>query len=152
MRSLTDLDAWWCELLESGTITGSDPDHPNCARTGDYEEKIDDGSSEHPRFVKRFGLLSAARLAVPHLRHHTNSGAFSNYLKGQGCIVREKIRVMRKSGWEFPSLGKCRADWEQRFPSTIWREPDLDDWRAEDADDVAEITTFFPRKPPPGRF
>jgi hypothetical protein len=140
MRSLSDMDAWWFELLESGRITGCDPDHPECTRSGDYEEKIGDGhsSDDYPRFVKRPGLYSSARLAVPHLRNHTTSGALATYLKKQGCIVREKVRVMRKSGWEFPSLSECRAAWEKRFPGTVWRDPDLVDWRAEDAADVIE--------------
>jgi hypothetical protein len=138
VRSLSDLDAWWLELLETGTLTGCDPANPECARSGDYEEKIDDGSSNFPRFAKRPGLYSSARLAVPHLRNHTNSGALATFLKKQGCTVRERIRVLRRSGWQFPPLHKCRADWEQRFPGTIWRDPDLTDWRADDDDDVAD--------------
>jgi hypothetical protein len=143
VRSLSDMDAWWFYLLETGTLTGCDPDHPECTRSGDYEEKIDDGSSNFPRFVKRSGLYSSARSAVPHLRNHTNSGALATYLKKQGCIVREKIRVLRKSGWEFPDLTDCRAAWEKRFPGTVWRDPDLACWRAEDADDVGQPSAKF---------
>ena len=36
-RSLPFLDAWWEELLQTGTLAGCDPKHPNCARVGDYD-------------------------------------------------------------------------------------------------------------------
>ena len=138
VRSLSDLDAWWFELIESGTLAGCDPDHPNCARSGDYEEKIRDADSSFARHVKKPGLYSQARSLVPHLRNHTNNSALATYLKKQGCFVREKIRVLRKSGWEFPALLDCRRAWEKRFPGTVWRDPDLTEWRAEDDDDVIE--------------
>jgi hypothetical protein len=141
-RSLSDLDAWWFELLQSGTLTGCDPKNPECARSGDYEEKIDDGTSNFPRFVKRPGLYSQARTLVPHLRNHTNSTALAAYLKKQGCTSREKVRVLRRSGWEFPPLIECRAAWEMRFPGTEWLDAGLTDWRAEDADDVVDVSAM----------
>jgi Family of unknown function (DUF5906) len=134
VRSLSDLDAWWFELLESATLAGCDPKHPDCARCGDYDETMDPNTN-YPRVVRRPGLYSQARSIVPHLRNHTNNSALATYLKKQGCVVREKRRVLRKSGWEFPPLLDCRKAWEKRFPGVQWRDPSLTDWRAEDQDD-----------------
>jgi hypothetical protein len=134
-RSLSDLDAWWMELLERGTLAGCDPKHPNCARVGDYDEKIKDDDDNFPRHVTRPGLYSQARKIVPHLRNHTTDAALANYLKARGCIVREKRRVLRKSGWEFPDLLDCRREWEKRFPGWQWRDPEIKEWRAEDLAD-----------------
>lgn len=138
VRSLSDLDAWWFELLESGTLAGCDPKHPNCARSGDYDDKVqDDDGSNFARHVKRPGLYAQARSIVPHLRNHTNTTALAAYLRKQGCKVREQTRVLRKSGWEFPPLLDCRKAWEKRFPGTQWRDPSVTNWRAEDDDDVS---------------
>ena len=122
--------------MECGTLAGCDPKHPNCARVGDYDEKIKDDDGSSPRYVRRPGLYSQARKIVPHLRNHTTDAALANYLKARGCIVREKRRVLRKSGWEFPDLLDCRRQWERRFPGWPWRDPEIKEWRAEDLDDT----------------
>ena len=134
-RSLPFLDAWWEELLQTGTLAGCDPKHPNCARVGDYDERIKDENSGFDRIVRRPGLYSQARSIVPQLRNHTSNSALANYLKDRGCIVREQVRVLRRSGWQFPPLDDCRRDWERRFPGWPWRDPELNEWGAEEVDD-----------------
>jgi Family of unknown function (DUF5906) len=130
--SLSPLDTWWLELLESGTLAGCDPSQPNCARSGDYEEKVNDDDSNFPRHITRPGLFSRARSIEPRLRNHTSDHALGKYLKKQGCISREKKRVLRKTGWEFPELTDCRKAWVKRFPGHQWRDPDLIEWQRED--------------------
>jgi hypothetical protein len=165
-RSLSDLDAWWLELLECGTLAGCDPKHPEAARWGDYDEKIKSDDGGHDRHVKRPGLFTQARSIVPRLRSHTTGSALQKHLKAQHCISREKVRVLRKSGWEFPPLADCRAAWERRFPGKQWRDPTITEWGTEDQDDdhdaveaYIDRTTFKPtgaakpKKPkPPGHF
>jgi hypothetical protein len=46
-------------------------------------------------------------------------------------------KVLRRRGWTFPPLSVCRATWEQRFPGWQWRDNEITEWRAEEADDVA---------------
>ena len=40
-HSLPPLDAWWVELLESGTLMGADPDEPNRAVSNSYQREIE---------------------------------------------------------------------------------------------------------------
>ena len=44
-QSLPPLDAWWCELLESGTLWGSDPAEPHRAVSNSYSASRDKGQS-----------------------------------------------------------------------------------------------------------
>ena len=40
-HSLPPLEAWWCELLETGVLMGADPDEPNRAVSNSYQRQIE---------------------------------------------------------------------------------------------------------------
>ena len=54
--------------------------------------------------------------------------ALGRYLADHGCT---NTWVKRRRGWQFPSLPFCRSQWLQRYPGTVWRDPDLTAWRFE---------------------
>jgi hypothetical protein len=130
-RSLSPLDSWWVELLESGTLMGCDPEEPNRAVSNKYEYKVVVNLSD--RWVTQLGLYDQARSIEPRLRNHTSDHQLGAYLKERGCNNEKK--VMRRQGWTFPPLSKCREDWEKRFPGWEWRDPNLRDWRSAEEDD-----------------
>jgi hypothetical protein len=124
-RSLSPLDGWWVELLETGTLAGCDPDHPERAVSNKYEDKAGAFSD---RLVARPGLYDQARNIEPRLRAHTSDHMLGRYLADQGCDNTKK--VLRKRGWVFPPLSECRKCWERRFPGWKWRNPNLTDWQS----------------------
>jgi hypothetical protein len=135
-RSLSPLDAWWSELLQSGRLWGVDPkQHPERAVCNAYDQEINDlWDTKVVRIVKKLGLFDQARSLVPQLRQHTNDSELGRYLGKQGCTNTKK--VMRRQGWTFPPLAECRAKWEQRFPAWKWRNKALSEWQFEESDDA----------------
>jgi Family of unknown function (DUF5906) len=130
--SLRPLDAWFVELLESGVLAGSDPDKPNCARSGKWQKEMD-GGGDYPRYIQMSGLYDQAREIEPKLRHHTSDLKFADYLQDWKCV---NGRVLRARGWSFPPLAKLRAEWKTRFPNWVWRNPDVTKWQPEEYDDA----------------
>jgi hypothetical protein len=128
--SMGPLDSWWVELLETGTLTGCDPDEPNRAVSNKYEEKVTLGMSD--RWVPKLGLYDQARSLEPRLRSMSDH-KLGDFLTERGCDNSRK--VMRRRGWTFPDLSECRKKWEARFPGSKWRNPKLTKWQPEDADD-----------------
>ena len=116
-QSLSAFDAWWVELLETGELEGAEPGAPYRAVSNAYDEEITDGN--YTRTVKHRGLYDQARSVEPRLRGR-NDHVLGHYLVAQGC---ENKKVMRRRGWEFPTLPVCRKDWEKRFPEWKWRDP-----------------------------
>ena len=111
--SLSPLDSWWCELLETGTLDGCEPGQPHRA--------VSNGIDHHDS-----GLYDQARRIEPRLRT-VNSTKLGGFLAEMGCT--NSTRVMRRRGWEFPPLLQCRAEWEERFPRWAWRDPGLTEWQ-----------------------
>jgi hypothetical protein len=140
-RSLPPLDAWWCELLETGTLWGADPKAPHCAVSNRYQRlvKVPVYYVGTPiRQVTQFGIFDQARQIEPRLRTYTNDRALGLFLSEMGCDNAKK--VLRRQGWTFPPLLQCRTEWEARYPGWNWRNPDLKEWQAEETDsDVREI-------------
>jgi hypothetical protein len=135
-QSLLPLDAWWCELLESGTLEGSDPDAPHCAISNGYMKEVEEVSNNgntYTRHVKQNGLYDQARIIEPRLKFHHSDHRLGLHLGEMGGTNEKK--VLRRRGWTFPPLLVCRAEWEKRFPKWRWRDPAITAWRAEDADD-----------------
>jgi hypothetical protein len=140
-HSLTPLDAWWCELLETGTLMGADPDSPNCAVSNSYERQIEiktksnyGDTNTQIRHVRQLGIYDQAKLIEPRLRNHTSDHRLGAHLSLMKCDNRKK--VLRRRGWTFPPLSECRAAWEKRYPGWKWRDAEITEWRPEDADDV----------------
>jgi hypothetical protein len=131
--SLGPLDSWWVKLLETGTLTGCDPDAPHRAVSNKYEEEVVVGM--HDRLLTRLGLYDQARTGVPGLRS-VSDHKLGNFLAEQCCDNSRK--VMRHRGWTFPELLECRKRWEARFPGWPWRNPNLKEWQVEDADHDTE--------------
>jgi hypothetical protein len=147
-HSLLPLEAWWCELLETGTIAGSDPHAPHRAVSNAYQREIeiDNGNgTTHTRYVNQLGVYDQARLIEPRLRHHTSDHRLADHLTAMGCTNEQK--VLRRRGWTFPPLLECRIEWERHFPKWKWRDTTITEWRAEDADDPV-VETVKPTTTP----
>ena len=125
-RGLNAEDAWWCELLETGVLWGSDPTRPGRAVSNSWEEKEESVNSS--RMVKRKGLYDQARDMSPRLKGYTDH-LFAAALSKQGCTNDQK--VMRRRGWTFPDFVEARAAWEARFRGWQWRDPILSEWQKE---------------------
>jgi len=137
--SLGPLDSWWVELLQTGTLMGCDPNEPNRAVSNAYEYKVVVGMND--RWVTRSGLYDQARNIEPRLRIASDH-KLGDFLTEQGCDNSRK--VMRRRGWTFPDLGKCRKKWEERFPGWKWRNPKLTEWQtleADEDDDASDTST-----------
>jgi uncharacterized protein DUF5906/DNA primase RepB-like protein len=140
-HSLPPLENWWCELLETGTLMGADPDNPNCAVSNSYTRQIEietkspyGGTNTQIRHVTQLGIYDQAKLIEPRLKNHTSDHRLGAHLSMMGCDNRKK--VLRRRGWTFPPLLECRAEWEKRYPGWKWRDAEITEWRAEEADDV----------------
>ncbi|MCK1453384.1 hypothetical protein IVB36_21505 [Bradyrhizobium sp. 35] len=143
-HGLQPLDAWWCELLDTGTLWGADPSEPNKAVSNSYDRLIKiavksryGDTNTQVRQVKQLGLYDQARRIEPRLRNFTNDRRLGTFLKEMGGQNEQK--VLRRQGWTFPPLEKLRAAWIERFPGWKWRNPDITEWCAEEGDDVEEI-------------
>ena len=132
--SLSPLDAWWCELLESGTLEGCDPIYPNRAVSCGYqrEVEVEYNGAISTRFINQKGLYDQAKSIEPRLRNHFTEHRLGGFLAAQGCV---SSRPLRRRGWTFPELLVCRAKWEERFPNWKWRNTGLTRWQAEEAAD-----------------
>jgi hypothetical protein len=139
-HSLNPLEAWRCELLETGTLMGADPLAPNQAVSNAYTRQIEietksrnGDTNTQIRHVNQPRLYDQAKIVEPRLRNHTSDHKLGAYLSEMGCGNRK--RVLRRRGWTFPPLFQCRAEWEKRFPDWKWRDAEIAEWRAEEADD-----------------
>jgi hypothetical protein len=152
-QSLPPLDAWWCELLESGTLRGSDPAEPHRAVSNSYTRVVEiKGKSRYgdtypqSRTFNQPGIFDQARQIEPRLRSYTNDHLLGRFLSKMGCDNTRK--VLRRQGWSFPSLRDCRAEWEKRYPGWKWRNPTLTEWQPEDVLDFDEFDAGGPAIPP----
>jgi hypothetical protein len=142
-QSLKPLEAWWVELLETGTLMGSDPDNEECAVTHSYTREIKtevtygDKTVTQVRHVTQQGLYEQAKQIEPRLRNHFSDRDLGLHLAQMGCDNRKK--VLRRRGWTFPPLLECRAKWEKLYPGWTWRDADIRAWRAEESDDVVPL-------------
>ena len=140
--SLPPLDAWWVELLESGTLMGADPDEPNRAVSNSYQREIEietkpksiySDATTQIRLVTQQGLYDQAKQIEPRLKkNYVNDHRLGAHLKEMGCDNTRK--VLRKQGWTFSPLAECRAAWVKRYPGWEWRDPELMEWWAEEDD------------------
>ncbi len=128
-RGLGPEDAWWCELLQTGVLWGSNPRRPDTAVSNAWEEEKEAFSGA--RMVKRKGLYDQAREMSPRLKGYSDH-MLGRVLTEHGCSNEHK--VMRRRGWHFPSLKAARTAWEIRFPGWKWRLPELNDWHREAED------------------
>jgi hypothetical protein len=134
-HSLSPLDAWWCELLESGTLEGCDPCYPNKAVSNAYQKEVEvenENGVISKRFFKQNGLFDQAKSIEPRLRNHFTEHRLGGLLRQHGCVPS---RPLRHHGWTFPALLVCRAKWEERFPNWPWRNTGLTKWQAEEEND-----------------
>jgi hypothetical protein len=151
-HSLVPLEAWWCELLETGTLMGADPVAPHRAVSNAYQRLVEvDGrfGTAQSRYVNQLGIYDQARLIEPRLRNHTGDHKLAAHLTAMGGDNTKK--VLRRRGWTLPPLPVCRATWETRYPGWPWRDTEITEWRAEEADDVvaADEADDVERKPAP---
>jgi hypothetical protein len=127
-ESLSALDEWWLELLQTGVLAGADENDPSRAASNKYEIEQDLGTDgfgvRKTRMVWREGLYDQARRISPRLKGRSDH-ALGRYLKDRGCT---NIWVRRDRGWQFPPLTDCRAAWLERFPDTKWHDLDIEDW------------------------
>jgi hypothetical protein len=132
-ESLSPFDAWWEDLLHDGYLPAGDAD--GRVISGDYQVRKSAGfhsdDSKRTWFEKRKGLFEQARTSSPGLKRQTDA-AFGRYLRDRKCVRK---RVCRKKGWQIQPLDKCRAKWKERFPDTVWDQPDITVWQGERDDD-----------------
>lgn len=133
-ESLSPLDAWWFELLQTSALGGGNRLRPGEAISNEYEEEIteqDGYGGVRKRTVKRDGLYDQARSMSPKLKG-VSDHKLGRYLSERGCESTANIRWAGKKsrGWKFPPFVQCRDEWCKRFPLTEWREPDLQEWNA----------------------
>jgi hypothetical protein len=140
-HSLPPLEAWWCELLETGTLLGADPDAPHRAVSNSYTRQIEietksryGDTNTQIRHVTQHGLYDQAKLIEPRLRNHTSDHRLGSHLSEMGCDNTAK--VLRRRGWTFPALLDCRAAWVKRYAGWQWRDTEIKEWRAEEEDDA----------------
>jgi hypothetical protein len=125
-QSLSPLDEWWLELLQTGVLAGADPRDPSAAVSNSYEEEvINEYGTKRTR--RRDGLYAQARSVSPRLKG-VSDHKLGRYLRDQGC-TNEWVR--RRRGWQFPPLIDCRKKWEVRFPDMKWRDPTIEAWTCE---------------------
>lgn len=133
--SLPPMEAWWAELLESGTLWGSDPREPHRAVSNAYQRSIRvEGTASQTRQITQPGLYDQARALEPRLKIYTSDLALADHLTKMKCTNITK--VLRKRGWTFPPLAECRKEWVKRYPGWVWRDPEIAAWRAEETDDA----------------
>ena len=126
-ESLSPLDAWWLQLLQTAVLAGADPTSPNRAISNRYEDEVVESAGygkERRRTVRRDGLYDQARAISPKLKGCTDA-ALGRYLKQQGC---RNAWVRRHRGWQFPPLAECRKRWLERFPMTVWNDSETKEW------------------------
>ena len=126
-QSLSPLDAWWLQLLQTAVLAGANSSAPDRAISNRYEDEISESDGfggRRTRTVKRDGLYDQARAVSPELRGYTEA-ALGRYLKQQGC---RNAWVRRHRGWQFPPLANCRARWLERFPMTVWNDLETNEW------------------------
>ena len=135
-QSLPPLEMWWCELLESGTLRGSDPAEPWRAVSSNYMRMIKvetrspfGGTNTQMRSFNQPGLFDQARQIEPRLKNYFSDRRLGLFLSEMGCDNTKK--VLRRQGWSFPPLLDCRKEWEKRYPGWKWRNSDLKEWQAE---------------------
>ena len=85
------------------------------------------------RYVNQLGIYDQARRIEPRLRNFTSDHRLGRFLSEMGCDNNKK--VLRRAGWTFPLLTKCRTAWEARYPNWKWRNPEIAEWKAEDGDE-----------------
>jgi hypothetical protein len=141
MKSLSPLDEWYLEILQTGVLAGADPLDPSSACSNEYEEQTKEGTDGYGtarmRIVRRPGLYDQARRSSPRLKAVSDT-ALGLYL-GEHCGCTNKW-VRRQRGWRFPPLAECRARWLERFPETKWRDDALAGWTFGEDDSPPEPT------------
>src|SRR5262245_49080389 len=117
-ESLSPLDPWWFELLQTGVLSGANDHHPDRGISAEYADEIEEAigyGGTRTRTVRHEGLFEQARRISPKLKAVTDA-ALGRYLTNeQGC---KRAWVHRERGWQFPPLADCRARWLERFPET----------------------------------
>jgi hypothetical protein len=126
-ESLSPLDAWWLQLLQTAVLAGANSSAPDRAISNKYEDEISEsdgfgGTRTHT--VKRDGLYDQARAVSPKLKGYTDA-ALGRYLRQQGC---RNAWVRRHRGWQFAPLAECRKRWLERFPMTVWHDAETKEW------------------------
>jgi hypothetical protein len=131
-ESLSPCDQWWLELLQTAILAGADDKAPNEAASNGWNEEIPEIGlyGNRIRSVRHDGLYDQARRISPKLKGVSET-ALGTYLgeDERGCVNTWVQRGGRsRRGWIFPPLGECRRRWMERFPATIWRDPETTEW------------------------
>jgi hypothetical protein len=105
IRSMTNLQEWWEQLLQEATIPAAPKDTPDVAMA--------------------VYLMNHAREFAPRLRDLTPA-ALGRFLSEHGCI---KLHRTSGNAWRFPELPKARAEWERRYQGWRWGH-DVEHWVA----------------------
>ena len=133
-ESLSPLDQWWVELLQTAVLDGAANKHfPNEAVSGSYEEQINEGSSAFPHNR----TISATAFTIRPAASRQNSRELATRplaaISARGCEHDWVTAGGRgRRGWRFPPLQHCRDKWKERFPETVWRDRATTEWTSGD--------------------
>ena len=126
---------------------GADPAEPHRAVSNSYQRQIEIETKSrygdtYPqiRYVNQPGIYDQARQIEPRLRSYTSDHRLGRHLSEMGCDNSQK--VLRRRGWTFPPLTKCRAEWEKRYPGWKWRNPEITEWQAEELGEAVELAKW----------
>jgi hypothetical protein len=132
-ESLSPLDQWWLELLQTAVLEGASEHAPDEAVSNEYEEVVtetDGYGGKRTRRVKRKGLYDQARRISPRLKGVSDT-ALGLYLREPECGCTNawpRGGGRGRRGWKFPPLKQCRERWKARFLATVWFDQDTTEW------------------------
>ena len=98
-QSLSALDLWWLNVLQTGVLVGADADAPHKAVSNDYDVEFSDNGFS--KFKRVRGLFDAARASSPRLRSESDH-AIGKYIREHAGATDAWPR--RRRGWQFPPL------------------------------------------------
>ena len=97
IRSMTNLQEWWEQLLQEATIPAA---------------------GKEPDIAMTQYLINHAREFAPRLRELTPA-ALGRFLADHGCI---KLHRANGNAWRFPEINAARQEWERRYQGWQWHE------------------------------
>jgi hypothetical protein len=115
-QSLSALDTWWLELLQTGVLAGADPLKPNHARSNRYEEEKEVGTdgygSQRTHMVWRDGLYDQARRISPKLKNASDT-ALGRYSRRAGL---QQLLGLSSSRLAVPPIKRMQRPLAQPLP------------------------------------
>ena len=140
-HSLPPLEAWWCELLETGTLWGADPEEPTgrsatviSARSRSRPNPRYGGTNIQIRHVTQLGIYDQARQIEPRLKNYINDHRLGALSERDG--LRQQQEGAAPPGLDVPAADGMPGRMGKALSRLEVAGPGITKWRAEEADDV----------------